>query len=769
MSSLIGAAVPRSDAESKVRGEAVYGVDYAEVGMLHAKLLRSPVPAGAIRKLDAGRARGLPGVHAVVTAADAPVPRAGAVVRDQPLFASSTVRYEGEPVAGVVAETEEIAREALRRIVLEIEPLPAVGDVEQALEPGAPLVHPEWMRYESSMEYPRSGNVACEMTSDPTPEDLARAFAEAAAVVEGVYRAQRQYQAYIEPKSALARWEDGRYIVHTASQFPFNVRDQVAQFLGVKASDVRVIGHHIGGGFGAKLDASLETYAALFARLVGRPVKLVNERGEDLLTCGCRENAIVRLRTALAADGTILGQDADVLMDNGAYSGEVPLMASLPMHVFGQVYRAGAARVRCRLVYTNTAPTGAFRGVSGPYLYFALERQMDECARRLGMDRRAFRLKNLLRDGDRTLVGQVLEDAGVLAEAFDRIEEVAPWSELTKRRPARGKLHGVGIAAATWLTNPGPGSVTLKLNEDGTLGLISGATDNGSGAVTMGVTQIAAQELGLRPEDVVVRMPDTDAAGYDSGSQGSRTTHIVGRATRLAAGEVREKILTVASKLLEVDTADLELVGGAVRVKGAPSRSLPLAKVATAALWSTGPIVGTGAYATPTPAYNPACASGLLFPTFPTPTYHVHLAEVEVDTATGRVDVLRYVVAQEVGKTINPTGVRGQVQGGVAQGLGYALYESLEIADARYRQRTLETYRLPLAVDVPEVQVLLLEHGDPAGPYGARGVAEPPIVPVAAAIGNAVSDALGKPVDRIPIRPDDVLALIADGSVPIHG
>ena len=768
MSSLIGAPVSRSDAESKVRGEAVYGVDHAAVGSLHARLLRSPVPAGMIRKLDVDAARGLRGVRAVTTAADAPVPRSGAVLRDQPLFAGPTVRYEGEPVAGVVAETEEIAREALRTIVLEIAPLPAVGDVEQALDPAAPLVHPGWSGYECSVEFPRAGNVACEMTSDPDPQSVARAFAEAAVVVEGEYRAQRQYQGYLELKSALALWEDGRYVVHSASQFPFNVRDQVAQFLGTQASRVRVIGHHIGGGFGAKLDASLEVYAALFARLVRRPVQLVNDRSEDLLTCGCRENGVVRLRTALAVDGTILGQDADVLMDNGAYSGEMPFMASLPMHVFGQAYRAGAARVRCRLVYTNTAPTGAFRGVSGTYLYFALERQMDECARRLGMDRREFRLKNLLRDGDATLVGQVLEDAGVLAEAFDRVEEVAPWSELTSRTSAPGKLHGVGVAAATWLTNPGPASVTLKLNEDGTIGLISGATDNGSGAVTMAVTQIAAQELGVQPEDVVLSMPDTDASGYDAGSQGSRTTHVVGRATCLAAAEVREKIFTVASRLLEVDARDLELAARAVRVKGAPSRSLPLSKIATEAAWSTGPIVGSGSYATPTPAHDPGCANGLLFPTFPTPTYHVHLAEVEVDPATGRIDVLRYVVAQEVGRAINPVGIRGQIQGGVAQGLGYALYEGLEIADSRYRQRTLETYRLPLAVDVPEVEILVLEHGDPVGPHGARGVAEPPIVPVAAAIGNAVSDALGKTVRQVPIRPDDVVALLSDAGGTQH-
>src|SRR5215813_10134196 len=527
MSSLIGAAVVRNDAESKVRGEAVYGVDYREVGTLYGKLLRSRVPTGVMTVLDTEPALRIPGIHAVLTAADAPVARAGAVVRDQPLFADSLVRYEGEPIAGVVADSEAAARRALDAIILEIEPLPAAGDLEAATAPNAPLVHPDAGRYEYALEYPHYDNIAADVLLDPDPDAVARAFDEANVVVEGEYRAQRQYQAYIEPKSALARFENGRFIVHTASQFPFNVRDQVAQFLGVRTSDVRVLGHHIGGGFGAKLDASLEIYAALFARAVGRPVKITNDRTEDMLTCGSRENGIVRIRTALSSDGTILGRDVDVLMDNGAYSGEMPFMASLPMHVFGQVYRAGAARVRCRLVYTNTAPTGAFRGVSGTYLYFALERHMDECALRLGIDRRQFRLNNLIRSGDASLVGQVLEDADILTVAFDRLDQHLPWDEVTGRSPGAGKLRGVGIAAATWLTNPGPGAVTLKLNEDGTAALVSAATDNGSGAVSMGVTQIAAEELGLRPEDISIGMPDTDAAGYDAGSQGSRTT--VGR------------------------------------------------------------------------------------------------------------------------------------------------------------------------------------------------------------------------------------------------
>jgi CO/xanthine dehydrogenase Mo-binding subunit len=436
----------------------------------------------------------------------------------------------------------------------------------------------------------------------------------------------------------------------------------------------------------------------------------------------------------------------------------------VPMHVLGQVYRAGATRVVTRLVYTNTAPTGAFRGVGGNYLYFALERHMDNCARRLGIDRREFRLANLLKSGDASLAGQVLEDADILREAFDRIDEVAPWAEAERQRRSNGKLRGVGLAACTWLTNPLPGSVTLKLNEDGTIGVVTGATENGSGAVAMGVTQIVAEELGVPPEDVIVLMPDTDSAGYDAGSQGSRTTHIVGRAATKAAAEVREKILSFAAELMEAAKEDLKLVGGRVVVKGDPGSGVALAEVAVAATFSVGPIAGTGSYTTKPPAINPACASGLLFPIFPTPTYHVHFAEVEVDPATGHIDVVRYVVAQEVGKAINPDGVRGQIQGGVAQGLGYALFENIQIVDGRYQERRLETYRLPLAVDIPDVEIVLLEHPEAEGPYGARGVAEPPIVPVAAVIGNAVAHAIGRPISRLPITPEDILEALESPS-----
>ncbi len=752
----VGRSVARSDGEAKVRGFADYGVDVVLPGMCHGALWRAPVPSARVVSIDAEAARRVPGVLAVLTGADVENRPTGISLCDQPLFAWPLVRYEGETVAAVAAETVEALEEALGLLRVELVETPGVADLLCALAPDAPLVHPDWASYASlsGAQWPRERNVVCELFSDTGGVDAA--FSTAAHVVEDAYRADRQYQASLEPHVAVAEYGAGRFTLHVAHQFPFNVRDRVASALGVRSSAVRVVGHHIGGGFGAKLDVSLEPYAALLARAVGRPVRMENRRSEDLMTAQCRENAVVTIRSALSESGELLACDFDVVFDSGAYAIDAPYLASMPMFAIGSIYRVGQARVRCRAVYTNSAPTGAFRGVSGTYLVFAVERHLDHIARELGLDRRELRLRHLRRSGEKMLNGQTLADADILRECFDRAEEVAPFSSLGK-----GPYRGVGMAACVWLTNPLAGSAVLKLNEDGTLGLVTAATDNGSGAVTMGLRQIAAEELGVDAREVVVSMPDTDVSGYDAGSQGSRTTRVVGMAVKAAAEQVRERALAIAADHLEISAADLELVAGSVQVRGAPSRRLQLAEVAKLAAAHGGPITGAGSYSTPMPAYAPTCATGLLFPVFPTPTYHLHVAEVEVDPLAGNVRVLRYIVVQEVGRAVNPIGVMGQIQGGVAQGLGYALWEWLALEGGRYRQRTFESYGLPLSVDVPRVEVVTLEHPDHESPYGAKGVAEPPVVPVAAAVANAVSDAIGAEINCIPILPEAVLDALA--------
>ena len=483
--SMVGESLIRTDAAAKLTGEACYTVDYSEAGLLYGSLLRAPCPAGRIVSLDTTKAELFPGVKKVVTTNDAPASLAGWVLREQRLFARDLVRYEGEPIAGVVADTPEQAASALAAIRLDIEETKPVCDIEAALSDDAPLVHPDWELYQpvGGQDHPRYGNVASELISDIGEVD--QAFANAHMIVEDSFISNRQYQAYIEPKSAVGIYREGRYIIHTGHQYPFNIRDRIAQYLDVRPSSVRVIGHTIGGGFGAKLDAGLEPYAAIMSRFAeGRPVKIINSRYEDMLTCPSRENAVIKMRSALDGQGNVIGREVICNMDNGAYTGEMAWMPSVIFHLTGAVYKVTNVRVTARLVYTNTAPTGAMRGVSGVYFYAIQERHMDHIAEKTGIDRRKYRLRNLVRNGDALLNEQKLDDADILQEGFAKIEAIAPWAQINKnKKPWRG----VGIGAATWLTNPMPGSVHLKLNEDGSVAVVTGANDNGSGAVSMGI------------------------------------------------------------------------------------------------------------------------------------------------------------------------------------------------------------------------------------------------------------------------------------------
>jgi CO/xanthine dehydrogenase Mo-binding subunit len=699
----------------------------------------------------------MPGVRAVVTGEATPN-QVGFVVKDQCLMARGVVRFAGEALAAVAAETLEQAETAIEAIDFEIEPTEGVFDIESALSPGASLVHPEADSYEVVIEGERSRNVAWEARLDRG--DVAVAFEQADVIVEDEYRVPRNHQSYIEPRCAVARYEDGRYIVHTSTQFPFNVRNATALHLGVRQSDVRVVATSCGGGFGGKLDAYLEPFCALLARKAGRPVKAVNTREEEFITGNPRENAIIRMRSAVNRDGTILGRDAECFMDAGAYTGEQPVVTGIPSMVLASVYRVGAVRVVNKLVYTNTAPTGAYRGVEGAFCTFALERHMDHLAQEIGMDRREFRLRNIYRNGDTGPTEQKLPDVAFL-DAFDRVEEVVPWTDVSEQRPYRG----VGLAAMMWITTPGSSSATIKLNEDGTVGVITAGVEIGSGAISTGVRQVVAAEMDVDPDDVVILAPDTDAAAFDMGAQGSRTTFNVGNAARMAAGEVKEQVLAAASDLLEVSLEDLELSGGRVQVAGAREKGCSLAEVAEAVLQTTGPILGKGKYMAPPVPVEHGCVTGTFLDAFNAPTFHVHMAEVEVDPDTGRVTITRYVVAQDVGKAINPMAIEGQIQGGVLQGIGYALYEDLRLKDGIYLDRSFETYRMPTSLDAPPIDIILLEHPAPHGPFGAKGVAEPPILPVAGAVANAVSHAVGRPFDRLPITPFDVLAAIEESQV----
>ncbi|MDQ0315428.1 xanthine dehydrogenase family protein molybdopterin-binding subunit [Amorphus orientalis] len=765
---VIGSDLPRRDARDKLRGRTRYTIDRGGLGMLHAAVRRSDVASARIVRVDVEPARRMPGVRAIVTADDAPG-RYGLTVADHPLFAVDRIRFHGEPIAAVAAETLAQARAAADAIVVELETLPAAITMEQALAPDAPEIHPDWRDYE--VLFPggrRSGNVAWEATVERGDTDAAFARGDVT-IVESCFRSGRQNQTPLEPRACVASYEDGRFFIETSTQVPWAVRDTTARLLGVRPSDVRVTVPAVGGGFGLKFEFAVEPFAALLARASGRPVRLANTRREEMQTALCRENADIRIRSAVTRDGEIVGREAVVLMDCGAYGGEQPFLTTMTAHTLGGNYRLGSVRLLSRAVYTNTAPTGAFRACNGTYNTFALERHTDEICAAIGMDPIAFRRRNVIGDKALGSTGQVFE-GDVLGPMLDRMEEMTA-SRPSQQARADGRLYGRATVVGTWFIFVGPSAATVNLNPDGGVTLVTSGVEIGSGSMMQSLPQIVADSLGLTPQDVTIRAADTDAAGYDVGVGGGRQTVSLGVASTNACIEVKKKILRVASEMLEADPADLVLEDGHVSIVGVPEQRVSVPAVAARAQVTTGPISGSGAFTAPGTAAMPGCAAGHMLEALDLPVFAVHDCEVAVDPATGHVEVLSYTVVQDVGRAINPRAIRGQIQGGVVQGLGYALHEDVSIdAEGRIRQEGFETYRVPLAQDVLAIDCHLHEGAPSIGPLGAKGAGEVPILNVAAAVACAVSNATGKSVDTIPLTPPRVLDLLTgyDGPQEHH-
>ncbi|WP_076860615.1 xanthine dehydrogenase family protein molybdopterin-binding subunit [Bradyrhizobium mercantei] len=748
----------RRDAADKLRGRTRYTIDRYLPGMLHAAVLRASLPAGRIIRLDTSRAARMPGVRAIVTAADAPG-MIGIGIADHPLFAHDVIRYDGEPLAAVAAVDLAQAHAALAAIDLEIEPLPEVLTMADALAPGAPLVHPDWRSYEVLLEGgARGGNVAWEATV--VRGDVDAAFARPdVEIIESSFRVGRQNHVAFEPRAVVASYEDGRFHVETSTQVPWSIRNATARVLGVPASQVRVTVPPVGGGFGLKFDLAIEPFAALLARASGRPVRLVNSREEEMLTCLFRENADIRIRSAVTREGDIVGREAVVLMDCGAYGGEQIFLTTMTAHTLGGNYRLGSVRMVSRAVYTNTAPNGAFRCCNGVYNTFALERHTDEIAARIGMDPLTFRRRNVLGDRDIGATGQVFEGdvLGPMLERMDTLRDAAAPP------PARGdgRLYGRATTVGTWFVFVGPSAATVNMNADGTATLVTSGVEIGSGSMMQSLPQIVASTLGIAPEHVIVRAADTDAAGYDVGVGGGRTTVSLGAASLSAAQEVRTKLLKVASEMIEAAPDDLVMRDGRIEIAGAPGSGRTVTEVATRAQALGGPVSGTGAFTGAGVPAMPGCVAGHFIDAIDIPVFAVHDCEVAVDPETGHVEVLSYRVVQDVGRALNPRAIHGQIQGGVVQGLGYALYEEVTIGgNGRVCQNGFETYRVPLALDVVPVEISLYEGAPSIGPLGTKGAGEVPILNVGAAVACAVANATAKRVQELPLTPPRVLALL---------
>ncbi len=744
---VVGHSLPRMDAPGKVTGSAIYAADFALPGMLFGKVLRSREPHARLVRVDARRAARLPGVRAVLTAADVPDVRYGGSVKDETVFAHERVRFAGQPLAAVAATTLDAAEAALNAIDVVLEPLPPVLEVEAALAPGAPLVHEDWRAYTALPILHRDGNVC--NRARIVVGDVERGFEEADRVFTHRFTTASVHQGYTEPRAAVAQWDSsGVVTVWCNTQLPFEVQTTLAEILQLPASKVRVIVPGIGGGFGGKLRVGVEHFAALLARATGRPVKVMTTTEEELTAAYARQPAIIELKTGVTRDGRLTAREGRLWFDTGAFAGSGPGVASVATLMLAGPYRIPNLLLEGRAVYTNKTNFGSFRAPSGPQSNFAVESQMDIMADALGIDPLDFRLRNIVREGEEGPTGQVLTAVG-LEECLRKAADAIGWRD---RRPAPGR--GKGLAIGWWTTTGGSSGVYIKINPDGTVALNTGAAEIGTAALT-GAAQVLAEDLGIELADVNVVSADTLSTPFDFGAQGSRTAFAVGNACRAAVADLKRQLLALAARHLGVDASALELRGGAVHATTDGKRAT-LAELARLSQASGGGLIAHGTFVAPPTAYDEKRVEGHVYPAFHSPSFHAHAAEVSVDEQTGEITVERYVVAQDVGFAMNPRYIEGQIEGGVTQGLGQALSEEIVYEGGRVLNPNLTDYKMPTTLDVPRIQSILVQHPSLVGPYGAKGVGEPPNIEPPAAIANAVARATGVRITSLPITAEKV-------------
>ncbi|MBI5501485.1 MAG: xanthine dehydrogenase family protein molybdopterin-binding subunit [Deltaproteobacteria bacterium] len=746
---IVGTKVPKLDAWDKATGAARYGHDVSLPGMLHGKILRSPHPHARIKRIDVRRAEALPGVHCVLTADRVRVGKLG-FLGDHPVLKGDKVRCVRDEVAAVAATSEAAAEEACALIRVEYEPLPAVFDPLEAMQPEAPRIHenaPDNLvphRYEF-----RHG-------------DAERAIAGSAHVVQGTYRTQFMTHCCLEPCFALAAFDPaGRLTMTSSTQVPYLMQSHLSRALGIHGKDVRVLQPTIGGAFGSKLDTHpYEVLAALLARHSGRPVRILYTREEEFVCAPTRQPMIIRMATGCDREGRLTGRVCEAILDNGAYTSWGATTPHIMLVGISSLYKLEHVSFRATCVYTNNPWSGAFRGYGNPQGTFANEQQMDELARKAGIDPVEFRIRNA-NDPNSTTPQGFRVTTCALKECLDTAATRVGWRE--PKRPN----EGVGIAGMFHVGGGGrvyksdACGVIAKLDDFAHLTLLTGATEIGTGSDTA-MAMLAAEELGLPLGNVSVINNDTDAAPWDVGIHASRTTFIAGNATLGAVREIRRKLLPWAAKELGCSEDAVELHDGSAWRRDDPARSAPIEKlVRTAHFREQGEMfVGQCFYDPPNQFQDPKMRGNVSA----TYSFAAHAVRVRVDPETGKVKILKFVAAHDIGKVINRLGLEGQIEGAIAQGIGYALTEQLRIDGGRVGNASFLDYKMLNAADLPEdVEIHFIESADPAGPYGAKGVSEAGLIPTAAAIGNAIRDATGVRLHRLPMSPESVLAAIRAG------
>jgi CO/xanthine dehydrogenase Mo-binding subunit len=726
--------------------------------MTHGAILRTQFPHARIRRIETRRAEALPGVVGVITAD---------TVEQYPLgFAKDHLAVKGgakdgrkvrcirDEIAAVAADTEAIAQEALELIDVEYEELPLVTDPESALRPGAPLIHDE------------RGTNLVDLRYQFSHGDVDGAFARAAVVVEGAYRLNYVTTACLGTMVAIAAWDppgspEATLTMWSTTQVPFLYQRDLAEALGITGDRVRVIQPPVGGNFGRGLDLyPIDIIAALLARQVRRPVKLAFERLEEFLASPTREPCLIRLRTAADPAGRLLARDAHVVIDNGAYVSWGSTTPYVMLATTAGLYRCPAVRFDTTIVYTNNPYSGSMRGYGNLESTFAIEAQMDDLAERLGLDRLEIRRRNASRTGDINPQGSVITSCA-MTECLDAVEREIRMPVARALRP--GWKRGVGYAAmfhvgggARVYRSDGCGAV-LKLDDFGKVSLLTGASEIGQGSETV-LAMIVAEELGVPLPRVEVINSDTAMKPWDVGVHASRTTFIAGNAALLAARDLKRQLLAMAGTVMDEPEGELELVGGMVRVKSHPERAMAYDRVVRAGHFREGgrTLAAEAFYDPPNHMLDKAL-HGNVSATY---GFAAQAVLLEVDETTGRVEVLKVASAHDVGRALNPPAAEGQIHGGIHMGLGYALTEELVIRESRVLNPHFMEYALLPASDMPEIAIELIETVDEAGPFGAKGLGESGVIPVAAAVAAAVKDAIGVRFTELPIKPEQVLGAL---------
>ena len=750
----VGKPLRRVDAMGKALGTTVYAGDFSLPRMLHAKVFRSTQASARILRLDVTRARSLAGVVCVLTAADVPdaklvtdIPgqtgqklRAGSEV---PVLAVDRVRFCGEPIALVAAETLETAERALRLIEVEYEPLPGVHDPLEAMKPGSPILHPpdnvvaRWKI--------RKGNVEA-------------GFAEADVIVENTFRLPFQEHAYLEPEAGVA-WIDERGVINirVSTQVIEHFRS-IARAVGVPQNRIRIQGTMVGGGFGGKEDITVEIYLALLAKHTNRPVRLVYTREESFFCHSKRHPYVIKHRTGVKRNGRLTAAEIDVISDSGAYPYLSPYVLLYTLVMSTGPYRVDNVRVDAATVATNNPYTSAFRGFGGPQACFAYEQQMDAIAEKLGMDPLELRRVNYIRTGDTTATGQPLESAAWLEETATRA--MAALGEKTRNH---GPLKvGQGFASyfqsygrIMWLHDTSQSWVGVEL--DGTVTVRAGVPDLGAGQANS-LCQIAAEVLGVPLERVSIYCTDSATTPLSGTSTATRQLYMSGNATLLAASNVRKVLLERASRHFGKESESLDLAEGRVFIISDPSRFIELADLAKACAAEGTHLANLAMFKAP--FKDPIDSETGQGPVFPDFTFGAYAVEIAVDTETGQISVLKSAACHDVGRAINRAAVEGQIAGGGNQGLGYALIENLIVQDGVIQTPSLSEYLIPTSKDFPSTEAIVLESGTGVGPFGAKGIGEPSLTPAAPAVASAFADAIGVRIHELPLTPERVLAAI---------